>query len=319
MTQEYSLRQEEKALDVIAIGNINVDLTAVVDKIPEEDSEVEAKSFSINFGGSAANFAVAASRLGLKTGIIAWVGSDVFGDLSLQDLMKEGVDVSRVKYSDLMPTGSVTVLVSPDGSRRMIAFRGANKLLSADDLDEKYLSRATLVHASNVSINLASEIAAKARKLGIKFSYDPGGLGVQADKDALEKIFSDTDILFCNKVEAHTIVGSDDVEKCAEHLSNLADIVVVKMGKEGALIRSGKMLHKVPAFKVNVVDTTGAGDAFNAGFILGLLKDQPLDVAGLIANATAALKITKAGARQGLPTLSQVKKFLESNGLSLEI
>lgn len=317
MMQEYSLRQEGKELDVISVGNINVDFALYVDQAPEADSEVEASSFNIFHGGSAANFAVAASRLGLKAGIIGWVGSDAFGDLALQDLMREGVDVSRVRYSENLPTGSVTVIVDKAGSRRMIAFRGANKLLSQADLDDEYLSKTSVLHVSNVPAELALKAAEKAKKLSLKFSYDPGGLGAKADRAILDRALINTDLLFCNKVEAQAITSLDDVEQCVSKLASSAKVAVIKMGADGALIKAGKRLFRSPAFEVEVADTTGAGDAFNAGFVAGLLKGYSIELAGLLANAVAGLKVAKVGARQGLPTFSQVKDFLRLRGLSI--
>jgi ribokinase len=290
-------------LDVISIGNINIDLSFYVDKIPEIDYEVLA-NLEIFHGGGAANFAVAASRLGLKVGIIGCVGNDYFGKKAIEELEKEGVITNFIKVVNEKLTGMVCVIVEKNGNRRMLAYRGANEYLekTISEVIDK-IPYCKYIQLCNVNKKVFMEVKEKIKKT--KISLDPGGRVIEFSLNDLEGI----DLLLLNEVECKKLTNVNYKEG-AKLLSKYVNIVVVKMGERGAYLFDGNNEIEIPAIKVNVVDTTGAGDAFNAGFITGLIRGLSLRECMYWGIATAALKIQKKGARSGLPNINELKKFL---------
>lgn len=289
--------------DVISIGNINIDISFYVDKIPEIDYEVLA-DLGIFHGGAAANFAVAASRLGLKVGIIGCVGNDYFGKKAIEELEKEGVITNFIKIVNEKLTGMVCVIVEKNGNRRMLAYRGANEYLEKviDEVANE-IPHCRYIQLCNVNKRVLTKVKEKIKEA--KISLDPGGRVVELSLNDLEGI----DLLLLNEVECKKLTNMNCKEG-AYLLSKYVDIIVVKMGEKGAYLFDGNKEIEIPAIKVNVIDTTGAGDAFNAGFITGLIRGLSLEECLHWGIATASLKIQKKGARNGLPNINELMKFL---------
>ena len=287
-------------LDVLAIGNINTDISFYAEDLPEPDKEVIARDYSIFQGGSAANFSVAASKLGLKAGMLGCVGDDIFGRDAIKSLQAEGVCTDFVRVSKEKRTGVVCVLVNRNCERSMVAFRGAN--LELENLVEGQMPKARITELSNVSRKILKEVL--GRKEGF-ISLDPGGESGALKPDDLKGL----DLLLLNEGECACITG-EKFEKGAETLLGSVKMVIVKLGAGGAFLRRRGMKAVMPAFKVNVLDTTGAGDAFDAGVIAALSYGKDPKEALVWGSGTAALKIQKKGARNGLPTKNVLMKFL---------
>ena len=317
--QELFSRREVRPLDVIVVGNLNIDITAFIEAPPPPDSEVEAHIFNISFGGSAANLATALSKLSCKVGLVAHIGSDELGKTALMELKREGVYTSYIHIEKGQTTGFVVVIVERSGVKRMIAFRGANSFLSSRSLPLRAARRTYIVHASSVKPSIANGIASKALKGKAIFTYDPGGAAIKYKFKDFQPVLEKTKILFLNKTEAESLTSESDPRRVADLLLDYVPVVVVKLGAQGVYASyEGEDIH-VPAFEVDmVIDTTGAGDAFNAGFLKGLLLNLPLRECCLLGNAVAAMKITAPGARGGLPTLQQLSEFLRSRGVIIE-
>ncbi len=298
-------------MDVIAVGNANVDLMSVIDRIPEEDEETLALDFKIVPGGSASNFVAALSRLGVSTGLIASIGEDIFGQIILNNLKNERVDISHIKIVKNTLSGIVMILVDKKGNRRMIAHRGANLLLNKDDIKIEYLKSAKIIHLSGTRLEIAEHIAFIAKKENLTISFDPGSVIASLGIEKCKNILKNTDILFANRVEIIKMTKLQDVLKGAHELIKRGpSIVVVKMGSEGSLAVTKDQEIKMPAFKVKVINTTGAGDAFNAGFIKAFLNKMNLGEALKIGNAVAALSITRPEPRLSFPHYNEVEEFL---------
>ncbi|MGC8936299.1 MAG: carbohydrate kinase family protein [Candidatus Methanomethylicaceae archaeon] len=287
-------------LEIISIGNINIDLSFFIDKLPDLDGE-ESGELEIFHGGSAANFAVGASRLGIKTGILGCVGDDGFGREALEELRKEGVVTKFVRVLKGRRTGMVCVLVDRNGGRRMVAHRGANVEIGSI-LD--HLPQAKLFQLCNVS----RDVLIKFKKLACgkaKTALDPGGNAAHLSPKDLDGI----DVLVLNELECRLLTGSDYKEG-AKMLSEYVNLVVVKRGERGAYAFDGIEKIFQRAFSVRAVDTTGAGDAFDAGFMAAFIKGMDVKTCLLWGVATASLKIQKRGARTGLPTIHELMDFL---------
>lgn len=288
-------------LDVLAAGNINTDMSFFVEGVPEPDDETLAMDFDVFQGGSAANFAVAAARLGLRTGILGCVGADPPGREALRLLRAEGVSTYFVRVSKRRRTGTVCVLVEESGVRRMIAYRGANEELRL--LVREEIPRAKFVQLCNVSREVLGAVL--RRKGESKVILDPGG----GTRDLRIEDLRGVDLLFVNELECKNLTNTD-YERGSEILSEYVDTVVVKLGSRGAFMREGEESTYQEALRVRVVDTTGAGDAFNAGFVAALCNGRSGKEGLLWGAGVAALKIQSKGARTGLPTLEDLTAFL---------
>jgi ribokinase len=297
--------------DVIAIGNANVDLMSTVMHFPGPDEETLAKNFRIVPGGSASNFAVALSRLGASTGLIASIGDDAFGQLIINNLKSENIDISHIKIVKNNYTGIVMVFIDEYGERRMIAYRGANLALNNEDINPEYLKSAKIIHLSGTRLEIAEYATHIAKKENTIVSFDPGSILASMGIEGCKNILKNTDILFINRVEIVKMTGIQNIIKSAyELLKHGPSLIVVKLGSEGSLAITKDNEVKVPAFKVKVVNTTGAGDAFNAGFIKAFLSNMNIYEALKIGNAVAALSITKPEPRLSFPNFDEVKQFL---------
>ncbi|MFX0096857.1 MAG: carbohydrate kinase family protein [Candidatus Hodarchaeota archaeon] len=304
-----------KTLDVISVGAALVDMIAMVERFPQADDEVYVPDLRIGSGGSAANFAVACSRLGLRTGFIGKIGEDFLGDQLIQDFKKEGVDIQGIIRTDEIHTGLCYIPVDPDGNRRMFAFSGAANILAPNDIKSSYIDSTRLLYVASLkNIPVLESAAEHAKGKNILVSLNPGALIAEQGFEKTKKLLSTTDIYISSMNEVERLLDITEPKEAIEKLLQLGITkVAITLGSEGCIVANNKEQHSVPNFKVDVVDTTGAGDAFTAGFISGLLRNLSLEECGRIGNASAALCITKVGARNGLPTLDQLNNFLEKN------
>jgi len=286
------------------VGNANVDVIAFVDRHPSAGERVEARRLERAPGGAASNFAVAAARLGAHAILLGCVGLDEEGEWLLDRLRGSGVDVSMVSRVSA-PTGVALVVVDAGGERTMVVHRGANALLP-QVLRERPLPPADWVHAASVPPDLAAEVFASAKRAGAITSYDPGGTVARLGFEGLRSALELTDVLLVNEAEARALAGPRGV-------GGLAPTVVVKLGARGAVAWVGGREYGAEGFRVEVVDTTGAGDVFDAAFALGVLRGLSPGEALTFANACAALKITRVGG-QASPSLEEVARLLRERG-----
>jgi len=306
-------------IDVLAAGNINTDISFFLDEMPGPDCETEALEYSIFQGGSAANFAVAAAKLGLNAGIVGCLGGDAFGDYALASLRGAGIDTSCVKVFEEERTGTVCILVDSNG-RRMIAYRGANRNLasvlslalpSSPTQDPKKPVEDSagakrdpdIIQLCNVKPEIISAVKGRASLL----SVDPGSGARLLRTEDLKGI----DLLMLNEAECRSITGLGYMDG-SEMLNRFVGTVVVKLGAKGAFLSERGLKKMQPAFGTNVVDTTGAGDAFDAGFIAAVSCRKGPEEALVWGAGAAALKIQVRGARNGIPTREELLSFISS-------
>ncbi len=302
------------------IGDVNVDLIARIDRMPGLGKQVITRDFQTHGGGSSANFAMQSARLGMDIQLFGKVGDDVFGRFVLVELEDNKVDTRNVLLSD-RKTG-VTFAMVEGIERSFITFRGENATYNINDIDLPKIS-ADLVHLP--SYFLLDGLRYDYVKLidllhaaGIQVSFDTGWdpLGFQKKEvEPLFEIIPKVDIFLPNIDEARKILGDDRLtpEGAARILLDMGvKIVVIKMGKDGCFVTDGKTAEHVPAFKVTVVDTTGAGDTFIAGFVMGHVHGKSLRECAVIGAATAGIKIGGVG-WSTYPTREKVNKFLQEN------
>ena len=318
--------------DAIALGEI------LVDMIPFEVGDyTKVTGFSKNFGGAPFNYAIALSRLGRKVGAICSVGNDPFGKFLLETLRKEGVDTRHVKVKQARTTLAFVVRYL-GGEREFFFYRKpwvetADSLIYPEDIDPGYISSARILHVSGVilsheparsSVLKALEIA-KGHDVYVSFDINYR-LDIWDSKEELlgvyDKALRLSDIILISRDEARELLKTENPSTIADILLKKyrPKIVAVKLGAKGAYVKQsdGAEVFK-EAFKVNAVDTTGAGDAWAAGFELGMLEERDLEECVVIANAVGALSVTKIGAINALPTREQLRVFLKKRDVSINL
>jgi ribokinase len=299
-----------KLLDVVGFGALNVDRLFKVDKIAKAEEESFVTRFQEACGGSAANTIVGLARLGCTVGFIGKVAGDREGKMLLDEFHRERVDTTGVVQAERGRSGTAMGFVDKKGNRALYIDAGVNDAMCFDEIDLDYVSRARFVHLTSFvgekSFQAQKEVVERLPE-NVRISFDPGVLYARKGLGALDSIVSRTRVLTPNSRELRQLTGIDDPEKGAERmLKKGARIVAVKLGSKGCYVTDGKESHHIAPFKVKVVDTTGAGDAFCAGFLYGLLKGKSLRECGRIGNFVASRCVMMMGARAGLPCLKEL-------------
>ena len=302
--------------DVLAIGAALIDIVALIDKFPGIDQEVFVPKLELMGGGSAANFAVACARMGLKTGFVGKLGSDSFGERLLQEFKKDNVETEKIVFNKEIQTGICYAAVDKRGNRILYAFSGAANDLQPKDLDGEYLKAFQVIHlASLKNIDPLVKAAELVQGTKTRVCLNPGSLIVDQGLKTCEKLLKLTQIFIGSQGEVKQLFQTDDLSEGLDRLLNYVEIAAITQGEKGSLIADKDFQTQLLAEKVKVVDTTGAGDAFSAGFIYGLLRfnfdHSKLDICGKLGNKAAASKIQAVGARGGLLTASAVSEILK--------
>ncbi len=303
-------------VNIAGLGEVVVDWVMEIPTYPRPDEKVDAISESIFAGGVTANYLVAIARLGGKCGFIGAVGEDNYGDFLINDFISEGVDVQCTFHKKGKKT-PVNFIFVTEGEKTIIQSPYMKETrLNISDLNEDYISRAKVLHTTIIHQDLTEKAIKIAQNNDVKISIDLEPQVALRGWQELKEILLDSDVLIPNKEGAKIITKTTNIEEAAKILIKKGiPIVIITMGYEGALITTKKKQSKIPAFKVNkVIDTTGAGDAFNGAFSVAYwLKNLSLEDSCKYANAAAALKIQKLGARTGLPNEKELFEFLRNN------
>jgi ribokinase len=305
--------------DAVVVGDINVDILAAVDHYPLSGGHGLAEELRMESGGSAANTAAALGLLGLDVVMVGRVGDDPLAEWALRGLRSAAVDVSHVRRDAEATTGLMFVTVTPDGERTMFGGRGANRRLSPDDIDASEIRKARWLHLSGYALLSESGRAALrkaaevARRAGVPISLDVGvGPATQQWRDAVVEVTAVSGLLLPNQAEAELLTGEKMPARAARWLQTRgARTVVIKRDVRGCHVAAGSEEWAMPAFHVDPTDSTGAGDAFDAGLIAGQLAGFDLRVSALLANALGGLATTVVGAGSLVCEPAQVVRFLE--------
>lgn len=284
-----------------------------------------ARRFEMRLGGAESNFAVGVVRLGFSAGWVSRLGDDEFGRFIYTQLRGEGVDVSRVRFDPEAPTGVFFKELGRPGGTRVYYYRrgSAASRLSPADLDEDYFAGARWLHLTGItpalseSCRAAVEVALNlARRHGLKVSFDPNLRlklwPLELARRVLVPLMGRADVVLGGHEELCLLLEKTTPEAAAEALLAAGvGIVAVKLGGEGALVMTADFRDRVPAFPVDrVVDPVGAGDAFDAGFVAGLLLGRSLVEATRLGNACGALMVAVTGDYEALPTLAEAEAFM---------
>lgn len=274
--------------------------------LPGHDQKVLGSLLGKQPGGMGGNVACAASRLGLRTGLVSWVGNDVEGELVLEDLRRFGVDTTHVIVEPNTQTNFTTILIDPSGEKAIVVVPTAFNTLVLDSALNAYLSKANLVYSTVYDLDQLARLARVVHAAGGLLTADIEPIAGLQD-ETLGKALALLDLVF---FKADSLIPTAE-EQAAQELRALGPkLVVFTLGAQGALACHAQGIVRCPAFQVPVVDTTGAGDCFTAAFLTAYLRKFPLEQALRYAQAAAALSIQGYGARGALPNDKQVRNFL---------
>jgi ribokinase len=308
---------------IVVVGSLNQDLVVQLPRFPDRGETVTGDSLSLLCGGKGANQAYAAARLGARVAMVGQVGDDAAGDAQLRSLAAVGVDTRRIRRVPNLSTGSAIVAVEPGGHNRIIVVPGANGAFCPEALEESAdLLAAAAVVLLQLEIPLPTVQAAVelARRGRARVLLDPAP--ARALPDAL---LGHVDYLTPNLSELATLSGrmlhddspADEIQHAAQELCRRGVAkVLVKVGSRGAQFVTGETSQAWPAFPVDPVDTTAAGDCFNGAFAAALAGGSSEVEAGRFAGAAAAISVTRPGAQSSMPALPEVERLLQSPRLS---
>lgn len=299
---------------IVVVGSINIDLVARADCIPLVGETVHSSDFQMHPGGKGANQAVAAAKLGYPVRMIGRVGSDSFGEELRAQLVRSGVDATRVSTSQ-GPSGVAVIAVAPNGDNAIVVTPGANALVSPKDVEENIETiRGAGIVLSQLEIPLETveRLAEVCVELNVPLMLDPSPARPLA-ADLLRNVTwltpNETEIACC-LLEAK-IASQPDATKTIDELLKQCEGVVLKMGARGAYVATKEgTRQQVNSFRVNAVDTTAAGDCFNGAFAVGLMLGKSPVEAAQFASAAAAVSVTRPGAQPSMPTMDDVNSML---------
>jgi ribokinase len=302
--------------DIISIGRINIDVNMRVKTLPKVNEHMICEEGRIAIGGSAANFATQSARLGSKTSLVSCLGDDAYGQLAMKEIANAGVETNCLLVLEKQPTGIFFYAHDSKDERIVVVEPGANRFLEKHLFEEDSLVDAQLVHVAGSFPMMIDRVADVTTTHGMILSLDPGRAAGNLD---YEKILRRTDLLFVSQKELKDYFKITPTEKELRALAKtFPGIVVLKMGEKGAIATDGFEYCTSEVFEVPVVDTLGAGDSFAAGFVTAWMRSERIEQALNVANAVAALTITKAGTQNGQPTLDEVARLLRRHQISID-
>ncbi|MCJ7842969.1 ribokinase [Lederbergia sp. NSJ-179] len=302
-------------VEIVVYGSLNMDFVAFVSKLPRKGETLSANEFMMVPGGKAANQAVAASRLGIKVGMVGKVGNDYLGEELISNINQEGVLTTNVQKDRASSTGVAMIGVAPNGDNMIITSKGANKSLTINDINESKEmlreSRAVVLQLE-MDKSVAEYIIRKAKQ---HHKYIVLNLAPIVPIDP--KVLSMVNLLIVNETEATELTGIavetiDSTIEAAKELNRRGiESVVVTLGANGALLSTVDSVQHFQPPQVNVVDSTAAGDCFVAAVTAFWVKNGDLKEAVEHAVKISALSVTKKGAQSSLPTIQEYEKFLQ--------
>ncbi|MCX6348639.1 MAG: carbohydrate kinase family protein [Candidatus Aureabacteria bacterium] len=292
--------------DVVGIGRSCIDHIAIVKGLPRVDTKTPVLRYAMAGGGQSSTAMVALARLGLKTAYVGVVGDDALGEMVVAGLKREGVDTSGVKVIKGVPTPVALILVEEKKGTRTIAYLDSMKgrlTRKTADLDVIFSARVLMIDPYGTRLGV--EIGKEVKKRGIVTVYD-----AEHETEGFSRMLALADYLVASRDVAETLGLKTPRQALTRLFSYKPKAAVVTLGKEGCIALSSGGFMRTPAFQVEVVDSTAAGDAFHAGFAYGVFQEWPLDKTLAFANALGALVCRGLGGRETLPTLGEALSFI---------
>ena len=308
---------------ITVVGSYATGLTMKVKRLPSTGETLLGTGYRVDYGGKGSNQAVGSARLGAKVNFVARIGKDAFGEMALSLYRDEGIDVAHVKRTAGAPTGVGFIMVeAASGNNCIVIDPGANELLTADDISScaaAFASTSVILTQLEIPVAAAEAALRRGRAGGAITILNPAPV-----RPLPPSILQLVDVLTPNQSEAKVLSGRTpdaaiEPEKLARELiRNGVKQVVMTLGERGALIvtSSSSTSTHVPAVPMFAVDTTGAGDAFNAGLATALASGASLNAAVQFAVVTGGLAVTKEGVIPSLPSFDEVREFYQKSGMT---
>jgi len=304
---------------VVCVGILVADVLAKpVDVWPERGKLALVKTMELHTGGCAGNTAIGLARLGVESALICRVGQDGFGDYLVANAQREGVDTRGMKRDPQALTSSTMVMVHGDGERSFIHHLGANATLTDSDVDWDLVGQADILHIAGSFLMPAldgqptARLLKEARRRGITTALDTAWDSMGHWMDLLGPALPYVDIFLPSIEEARMLTGEYEPERVAANLANRGvGLVGLKMGEHGCFVRSGSTTLSLPAYQIDPVDATGAGDAFVAGFLTGIVNGYDLERTARLGNAVGAMCTQAMGTTAGIRSLAETEKFMD--------
>ncbi|WP_028608899.1 carbohydrate kinase family protein [Paenibacillus harenae] len=303
-----------KKFDAVVIGDVNIDLiVAGYGEPPLPGQEVFVENMLTQVGGGAALFSLALAKLGMKLAFHGILGKDYYGQYLLDQFEQSGIDTRSMIFSDKNRTG-ITIALHPEKDRSFITYAGSNAELSLRRINMKSVTEGRHVHLTGYkgSANHAefAETVKELKEYGLSISFDTGWDNTGEWYSGILELAGQIDVFFMNETEALHYTGCENVEEAIRLLSKYAGHVVVKLGSKGATaVVNGKTTYH-PGFRVKSVNTTGAGDSFNAGYIYGYLTGEEPKKCLEYGNACGALSVGAYGGSTGAADRETIERMI---------
>jgi ribokinase len=298
---------------IVIVGSANTDMVVKAPRIPGPGETVVGSDLMMAAGGKGANQAVAAARLGARVTLVACLGTDVFGDQAIAGYQREGIDTTYIVRDAEHPSGIALICVDAHGENSIAVASGANAHLTPLDVDH---ARQAIADAHVLLVQL--EVPLDAIRRAISIAHEAGVRVILNPAPAREldsPLLAQVSMVTPNEHEARVVVGELDQAQAIQRMLDAGvETVLVTLGAQGVLWATRETQQLVPAFPVQAIDTTAAGDAFNGGLAYGLGLGMSMAESIRYANAVAAISVTRMGAQPSLPTGTEVATFLAGTG-----
>lgn len=306
--------------DIVGIGLSTLDVLVRLREMPTWERPGAPSEFALDGGGPVATACAAAARLGARAGYIGTAGDDEAAELKLRSLCANGVDVSRVVRRPGAEPHVIVVYVNEENGERAFApvRRPPHAPLRPDELDREYITSARCLHLDGFEHEAALAAAGWVRAAGGIVSLDCARTDGASAGARVRELVSCVDVLICGSGFGRSLTGEADIWEAGAAVLDLGPRVFVQTeGEQGCYTVTREERFHTPAFAVDVVDTTGAGDVFHGAYLVGMLKGWDARVTARFASAVAAISCTGLGGRRPIPRFDEVRSFLESRGLAL--
>ncbi|MXX04715.1 MAG: carbohydrate kinase family protein [Gemmatimonadetes bacterium] len=300
------------AHDVVGVGCACLDFLGIVPHLPDQDDQVWMSDSTQQGGGMVSTALVTLSRLGVSTAFVGKVGNDMAGRAVKQEFDEYRVDSAHLVVEAGATTPVSMILVDESTGQRTIMAGGTTVEMSPSEIPTGMITAARYLHLDTTGRQAALAAAEIARNAGVPVVLDADSLSRPQD---IEDLLRSTDYLIASRVFAEALTGRADPVEAAKSLACYgSSVTVVTHGEEGSYTLSGGRLFHTPAFPVEVVDTTGAGDVYHGAYTFGLLQEWSLEKTAVFSSAVAALSCTRLGGRTGIPDLNRSMDFLRGRG-----
>ena len=312
------MSKKSVAKGVVVIGELNIDIVAAgLSESPRMGAEILATDFQLTLGSASAIFACGVAKLGHQVTFISRIGTDDFGKFCLKALREAGISTRHISRDEDLKTG-VTVSLSTRMDRALVTYLGTIAALGHEHIRMSWFKGHRHLHMTSYFLQSRlrpsfPQILREARELGLSTSFDPNSDPSHAWSDSIRDVLNYTDILFLNETEALQLTRAGTVRAALKMLSTQVPCAVIKLGARGAVAIKNQDITSIRGFKVEAIDTTGAGDSFAAGFVSSYLQDQSIGECLRVASACGALSTARTGGTSGQPTLQELRKFLRAH------